>query len=46
MENKEMKKPVELEDDALDAVSGGTSNVNNLESDIIKEETMIIIPIT
>lgn len=46
MENEKMKNPMEMEDDTLDTVSGGTIiYLNNLESDSIKEETMLIIPI-
>ena len=53
MENKEMKKtiPVELEEDALDSVSGGAvgrviprANDSMLDSDVIKDEIMLIIP--
>ena len=54
MENKEMKEmknstPVELNDDALDAVSGGLEVVvvksPQLPEEELKDETMLIIPI-
>lgn len=55
MKNKTTEKsqvqPVELRDDILDTVSGGTSSpktiaeANELDDDIIKDEIMLIIPI-
>lgn len=50
MENYEQEKeksPVKITDDALEQVSGGISDgEDNLENEYIKEETMLIIPLT